>query len=93
MAGKVDAKTHTRITVIFGLASIMTLLIIVDILSFMLWPGSPDRAEKGGVLTAFFSENTFSQMFTRLMFMLTITGVVGGMVAARIAVTLPSTVI
>ena len=86
LAGKVDTKTHTRIAVIFGLASIMTLLIIVGILSFMLWPGSPDWAETGGVLTAFFSENTFSQMFTRLMFMLTITGVVGGMVAARIAV-------
>ena len=69
---------------IFGLASVATLLVIVGILSFMLWPGDPNWHETGGVLNAFFGENTFAQMFTRFAFMLTITAVVGGMVAGRI---------
>ena len=58
---------------------------IVGILSFMLWPGQADWHQTGGVLNAFFGENTFAQMTARFMFMLTITGVVGGMVAGRIA--------
>lgn len=85
LAGRVDARTHTRISVIFGLASVATLLVIVGILSFMLWPGQADWHQTGGVLNAFFGENTFAQMTARFMFMLTITGVVGGMVAGRIA--------
>lgn len=84
LAGRVDARTHTRIATIFGVSSIATLLVIVGILSFMLWPGQADWHQTGGVLNAFFGENTFAQMTTRFMFMLTITGVVGGMVAGRI---------
>lgn len=84
LAGKVDARTHTRIALIFALASVATLLVIVGVLSFMLWPGDPDWYTTGGVLQAFFGENTFSQMFTRLAFMLTITAVVGGIVAGFI---------
>ena len=38
----------------------------------------------GGVLEAFFGANTFAQMLTRLAFMLTITAVVGGIVAGLI---------
>lgn len=85
LAGRVDPRTHTRISIIFGLASVATLLVIVGILSFMLWPGQGDWHQTGGVLNAFFGENTFAQMTARFMFMLTITGVVGGMVAGRIA--------
>lgn len=85
LAGRVDPRTHTRISIIFGLASVATLLVIVGILSFMLWPGQADWHQTGGVLNAFFGENTFAQMTARFMFMLTITGVVGGMVAGRIA--------
>ena len=93
LAGKVDAKTHTRIAAIFGLASVATLLVIVGILSFMLWPGQTDWHQTGGVLNAFFGENTFAQMTARFMFMLTITGVVGGMVAGRIKDTADRTAI
>lgn len=93
LAGKVDPKTHTRIAAIFGLASIATLLVIVGILSFMLWPGQADWHRTGGVLNAFFGENTFAQMTARFMFMLTITGVVGGMVAGRIKDTADRTAI
>ena len=84
LAGKVDPRTHTRIAVIFRLGFCGNLLVIVGILSFMLWPGDPNWHETGGVLNAFFGENTFAQMFTRFAFMLTITAVVGGMVAGRI---------
>lgn len=83
LAGKVDAKTHTRISIIFGIASVATLLVIVGVLSFMMWPGSADWYTTGGVLNAFFGENTFAQVLTRLAMVMTITAVVGGMVAAR----------
>ncbi len=85
LAGKVEPRTHTRISLIFGLASVATLLVIVGVLSFMLWPGDPNWHATGGVMGAFFGENTFAQMFTRLAFVLTITAVVGGMVAGRIS--------
>lgn len=84
LAGRVDPKTHTRIATIFGLSSVATLLVIAGILSFMLWPGQADWHQTGGVLNAFFGENTFAQVAARFMFMLTITGVVGGIVAGRI---------
>ncbi len=84
LAGKVDPKTHTRIAVIFGFASVATLLVIVGILSFMMWPGSADWYVTGGVLKAFFGANTFAQIFVRLAFVLTISAVVGGIVAAGI---------
>ena len=84
LAGKVDPKTHTRIATIFGLSSVGTLLVIVGVLSFMMWPGSPDWYTQGGVLKAFFSQNTFAQMATRLAFVLTIAAVVGGLVVARL---------
>lgn len=84
LAGKVDTKTHTRLTVIFTLASVATLLIIVGVLSFMLWPGNPSWSIEGGVTNAFFGPNTLAQALTRLAFVLSITAVVAGMVAARI---------
>lgn len=84
LAGRVDVKTHTRLAAIFAGASFATLLVIVGILSFMVAPGTADWHQTGGVLKAFFGPNTFSQMLMRLAFMLTITGVVGGMVAGRI---------
>lgn len=61
LAGKVDAKTHTRVAAIFGLSSVGTLLVIVGILSFMMWPGSADWYTQGGTLKAYFGLNTFAQ--------------------------------
>lgn len=81
LAGKIDVKTHTRIAVIFGLTSYTTMLVIVGILSFMMWPGSAHWYETGGVLNAFFGPNTFAQLGMRTAFMFTITAVVGGIVA------------
>ena len=67
LAGRVDPKTHTRIATIFGLSSVATLLVIAGILSFMLWPGQADWHQTGGVLNAFFGENTFAQVAARFM--------------------------
>lgn len=81
LSGKIDIKTHTRIAVIFGLTSYTTMLVIVGILSFMMWPGKLDWHETGGVLNGFFGPNTFAQLGMRSAFMFTITAVVGGIVA------------
>jgi cytochrome c553 len=81
LAGRIDVKTHTRIAVIFGLTSYTTMLVIVGILSFMMWPGMPQWSETGGVLNAFFGPNTFAQLGMRTAFMFAITAVVGGIVA------------
>ena len=83
LAGKIDIKTHTRIALIFGLTSYTTMLVIVGILSFMMWPGQPEWFETGGVLNAFYGPNTFAQLGMRTAFMFTMTAVVGGIVAGR----------
>lgn len=83
LAGKIDVKTHTRISLIFGLTSYTTMLIIVGILSFMMWPGKAEWSQTGGVLNAFYGPNTFAQLGMRTAFMFAITAVVGGIVAAR----------
>jgi mono/diheme cytochrome c family protein len=83
LVGKVDVKTHTRISLIFGLTSYTTMLVIVGILSFMMWPGKAAWSETGGVLNAFYGPNTFAQLGMRTAFMFTMTAVVGGIVAGQ----------
>ncbi len=85
LAGRVPVKTYLRYCTIFALSSVGTLLIIVGILSFMLWPAQQTWYQTGGVLTAFFGESMFAQLSARFFFMLTITGVVGGFAAAKTA--------
>lgn len=84
LAGRVAQETYLRLTTIFALSSVSTLLVITGVLSFMLAPGSQSWFETGSVMQAFFGPNTLAQVFVRLFFMLTITGVVGGIVAAGI---------
>jgi cytochrome c553 len=83
LAHRLDARTHLKVSVIFGLTSYTTMLVIVGILSFMMWPGKADWYETGGVLNAFYGPNTFAQLGMRTAFMFTMTAVVGGIVAAR----------
>src|SRR5690606_38782777 len=54
LVSKVDRATHLRISIIFGLASYGTLLIIIGILSFMMWPGKPEWFIEGGYLNGFY---------------------------------------
>ena len=84
LVGKVDKRTHMKITVIFGIASLATLLVIVGILSFMMMPGKEVWFEEGGYLNGFYGTNTFIQTFMRMAFMFTMTAVVGGIVVAGI---------
>ena len=84
LVGKVDIRTHLRITWIFALASWATMLIIIGILSFMLWPGKEAWFMEGGYLNGFYGANTFAQLAMRTAFMLTMTAVVGGIVASRL---------
>ncbi len=54
LVNKVDQKTHLRISIIFGLASYTTMLIIIGILSFMLMPGNENWYTEGGYLNGFY---------------------------------------
>lgn len=84
LANKVDQKTHLKLTLFFAIASWGTMLIIVGILSFMMWPGQPDWYTQGGTLNGFYGPYTFGQVITRTAFMLMAAAVVGGIVASRI---------
>lgn len=84
LVGKVDKRTHMKISVIFGVASLATMLIIVGILSFMMLPGKEAWFQDGGYLNGFYGTNTFIQMGMRMAFMFTMTAVVGGIVVAGI---------
>ena len=84
LVNKVDQKTHLRISIIFGLASYTTMLIIIGILSFMLVPGKEAWYVEGGYLNGFYGANTFAQLAMRTAFMFTMTAVVGGIVASSI---------
>ncbi len=84
LVGKVDKRTHMIISWVFGLASYTTMLIILGILSFMMWPGQEEFFQTGGYLNGFYGENTFAHLAMRTAFMFTMTAVVGGIVAAGI---------
>ncbi|MGB9577947.1 MAG: c-type cytochrome [Halothiobacillaceae bacterium] len=82
LVGKVDQKTHLRLTIILGLASYTTMMIIIGILSFMMWPGKEEWFTEGGYLLGFYGGNTFSQLAMRTAFMFAITAVVGSIITA-----------
>ena len=84
LVGKVDKKTHMKISVIFGIASFATMVIIIGILSFMMVPGKETWFEEGGYLLGFYGDNTFVQLGMRMTFMMTMTAIVGGIVVAGI---------
>lgn len=84
LANKVDQKTHLNLVRFFAIASWATMLIIVGILSFMMWPGQADWYTEGGTLKSFYGPYTFGQVITRTSFMLMCAAVVGGIVASRI---------
>lgn len=85
LVGKVDQKTHLNLVRFFAIASWGTMLIIVGILSFMMWPGQQAWYSEGGTLNGFYGPYTFGQVITRTAFMLVCASVVGGVVASRIA--------
>lgn len=82
--GKIDAKTHLKLTWLFAVASLETLLLIVGILSFMMWPGEERWFRTGSVLDAFYNLNIFAQMSMRAAFMCVAAAVVGSIVVTGV---------
>lgn len=83
LIGKVDAKTHLKLTWSFALASWATMLLIVGILSFMMWPGHDNWYQTGSTNDAFYNINFFAHLGTRTGSMLVMAVIVGLMVASR----------
>lgn len=82
LIGKIDPKTHLKLTWSFAIASWATMLLIVGILSFMMWPGNESWYETGSTLDAFYNLNFFAHLGLRTAFMFAIAGAVGGILAA-----------
>jgi mono/diheme cytochrome c family protein len=83
LIGKIDSKSHLKLTWSFALASWATMLLIVGILSFMMWPGHDDWYRTGSTNDAFYNLNFFAHLGTRTGSMLVMAAVVGLMVASR----------
>lgn len=84
LAGRIDNRSYLKIAWIFGGASWATMLVIVGILSFMLWPGQESWFTEGGTLRGFFGAYTFAQILSRTCFMLMAAALAGGLIAVRI---------
>jgi len=82
LAGKVDNYSYLRVSWIFAGASWATMLVIVGILSFMLWPGSSEWFMTGGSLRGLFGPYTFAQIFSRTCFMLMASALAGMVIAS-----------
>jgi hypothetical protein len=84
LIGKIDRLSHLKLTWSFALASWATMLLIVGILSFMMWPGHESWYETGSTNQAFYNINFFAHLGVRTGSMLVMATVVGFMVAAGI---------
>ena len=84
LAGRIDARSYLKIAWLFGGASWATMLVIVGILSFMLWPGQERWFDVGGTLTGFYGPYTFAQILSRTCFMLMAAALAGELIASRI---------
>ena len=82
LTGKIDARTHLKLTWSFALASWATMLLIVGILSFMMWPGNPAWYQTGSTNDAFYNLNFFAHLGIRTGSMLVMAAVVGLIVAS-----------
>lgn len=83
LIGKVDAKTHFKLTWSFACASWATMLLIVGILSFMTWPGDDSWYQTGSTADAFYNLNFFAHLGVRTGSMLVLAALVGFIVATR----------
>lgn len=83
LLGKVDARTHLKLTWSFALASWATMLLIVGILSFMMWPGNEAWYVTGSTNDAFYNLNFFAHLGIRTGSMLVMAAVVGLLVLSH----------
>ena len=84
LIGKIDPKTHLKLTWSFALASWATMLLIVGILSFMMWPGNDNWYQTGSTNDAFYNLNFFAHLGARTGSMIVMAVIVGLMVASRV---------
>jgi hypothetical protein len=84
LVGKIDALSHLKLTWSFALASWGTMLLIVGILSFMMWPGSDAWYTTGSTNDAFYNINFFAHLGVRTGSMLVMAAIVGFMVVAGV---------
>lgn len=82
LIGKIDRLTHLKLTWAFALASWATMLLIVGIISFMMWPGNDAWYQTGSTNDAFYNINFFAHLGVRTGSMLVMATVVGLMVTA-----------
>jgi mono/diheme cytochrome c family protein len=79
--GKVDAKTHLRLGLVFAAASWLTMVVIVGILTFMMTPGTWNAT--GAFFDGYFNQSYWPQLFFRTTSMFAIAAVYAVVVAAR----------
>lgn len=82
--GKIDPRTHLKINWTFAVSSVATMVLIVGILSFMMWPGSDRWYLSGSTFDAFYNLNFFAHLTERLFLMLTSAAVVGSILIAAL---------
>lgn len=82
LIGKVDRLTHLKLTWAFALASWATMLLIVGIISFMMWPGNESWYLTGSTNDAFYNINFFAHLGVRSGSMLVMAAIVGLVVVA-----------
>ena len=82
LIGKIDANSSLKLTWSFALASWLTMLLIVGILSFMMWPWYEFWYQTGSTNDAFYNLNFFAHLGIRTGSMLVMAAVVGLIVAA-----------
>lgn len=82
---RIDRKTHLKLTYTFALASVGTLMLIIGIISFMMWPGNDAFYTTGSASDAFFGLNTFPHMFLRIGFMIMMSGVIGMVISSAVS--------
>lgn len=80
--GKIDPRTHLKINWTFAVSSVATMVLIVGILSFMMWPGNNGWYLTGSPYDAFYNLNFFAHLTERMFLMLTSAAVVGTILVA-----------
>lgn len=82
LVDKIDRLTHLKLTWAFALASWATMLLIVGIISFMMWPGNESWYLTASTNDAFYNINFFAHLGVRTGSMLVMATLVGLMVLA-----------
>lgn len=84
LIGKIDNQSYLRLAWSFAVASWATMILIVPILSFMMWPGNDQWFQTGSTFDAAFNLNYFAHLGVRTAFMFAVAGAVGGIIVSTL---------